>query len=129
VNTPVLDRLKKVAFAPDSPILDCAHVLDLSEKGHIKPHLDSIKYCGNTIAGISLLSASVMRLVSIKQPEVFITAYLPRRSLYVMKDTARYDFNHEILDNSVSVFRKEKVPKTRRVSIICRSRPSPNDTL
>lgn len=43
MNIPVLDRLKKVAFAPDSPILDCAHVLDLSEKGHIKPHLDSIK--------------------------------------------------------------------------------------
>jgi len=126
-NTPVLDRLKQAAFSPDSPTLECAHVLDLSEKGHIKPHLDSIKYCGNTIAGISLLSPSVMRLVNIEQPDVFVSAHLPRRSLYIMKDVARYKFNHEILDNSVSVFREERILKSRRVSIICRSQPISND--
>jgi len=122
-NAPAINRLKKFAFSGSST-LNQVHVLDLSEKGHIKPHLDSIKYCGDTIAGISLLSPSVMRLVNIERPEVSVTAYLPRRSLYIMKDSARYEFNHEILDNSVSVFREEKVLKTRRVSIICRSQPS-----
>lgn len=40
------------------------------------------------------------------------------------RDSARYDFNHEILDNSASIFRGEKVTKTRRISVICRSPPT-----
>ena len=51
MNTPILDRLKGLAFNPDSPILESAHVLDLSEKGHIKPHLDSIKVRNENLFG------------------------------------------------------------------------------
>jgi len=51
LNTPILDRLKGLAFNPDSPILESAHVLDLSEKGHIKPHLDSIKVRNENLFG------------------------------------------------------------------------------
>ena len=41
-NAPAINRLKKFAFSGSST-LNQVHVLDLSEKGHIKPHLDSIK--------------------------------------------------------------------------------------
>lgn len=27
------------------------HVLDLHENGYIKPHVDAVRFCGNTIAG------------------------------------------------------------------------------
>ena len=52
---------------------------------------------------------------------------VPRRSLYVMSGSSRYDFTHEILPND---YDDDKVPRSdlkvdrgRRVSIICRCRP------
>ncbi|XP_032787401.2 alpha-ketoglutarate-dependent dioxygenase alkB homolog 7, mitochondrial [Daphnia magna] len=121
VNNNVINRLRSFAFSTTT--MQHVHVLDLAENGHIKPHLDSIKFCGNTISGISLLSPSIMRLIHIQRPEIFAKVLLPRRSLYIMKDFARYDFNHEILSNNESFFRGEKVTKTRRISVICRSPP------
>lgn len=38
------------------------HVIDLHEEGHIGPHVDSIKFSGGMISGLSLLSSRVMRL-------------------------------------------------------------------
>ena len=46
-------------------------------------HIDSIKYCGNTIASVSLLSQSVLRLVYSTQ---CITVLLPWRSLYIINE-------------------------------------------
>lgn len=105
------------------------------------------QYCGSTIAGLSLLSDCVMRLVRVDEekykqsndefrakPEsgdkaksglgFFADILLPRYSLYIMKDTARYNFTHEILDNKVSEIFGKTVPKGRRISIICRNEPS-----
>lgn len=48
---------------------------------------------------------------------------LPRRSLYIMSHTARYNFTHEILAKEHSQFQGTPVPKTRRISIICRNEP------
>jgi len=48
---------------------------------------------------------------------------LPRRSLYIMSHTARYNFTHEILAKEHSEFQGTPVPKTRRISIICRNDP------
>ncbi|ALC44481.1 CG14130 [Drosophila busckii] len=60
-NRQVLERVRQVAF--EGEIMQFVHILDLEADGVIKPHVDSTRYCGNTIAGISLLSDSVMRLV------------------------------------------------------------------
>jgi hypothetical protein len=38
------------------------HVLDLHPEGYILPHVDSIKFSGGVVAGLSLLSTSIMRL-------------------------------------------------------------------
>lgn len=64
-----------------------------------------------------------MRLVHEKQNTLFGDVLLKRRSLYVMKASARYDYKHEILKNEESYFKGEKVEKNRRISVICRNAP------
>lgn len=137
-NRAILDRIVSIAF--EETAMPYVHVLDLAEEGVIKPHVDSVRYCGNTIAGVSLLSDSVMRLVRTNDEEQTNAEYrqifskerhnkywadilLPRRSLYVMKHTARYKFTHEILPAKESLFRDQLIKKTRRISIICRNDP------
>ncbi|EDV39408.1 uncharacterized protein Dana_GF24508 [Drosophila ananassae] len=146
-NREVLERVRQVAF--DGAIMPYVHILDLAPDGVIKPHVDSTRYCGTTISGISLLSDSVMRLVRTDakryqqqseskgtddaayrhRPEAklennfYADLMLPRRSLYIMSHTARYNFTHEILAKEHSSYRGTPVPKTRRISIICRNEP------
>ncbi|XP_072925428.1 alpha-ketoglutarate-dependent dioxygenase alkB homolog 7, mitochondrial isoform X2 [Hemitrygon akajei] len=67
-NIAVLQRLRDVAFLPGVPQLSMVHVLDLEKTGFINPHVDSVKFCGDTIAGMCLLSSSVMRLGSCPIP-------------------------------------------------------------
>lgn len=145
-NRILFDRVRQFAFVAD--IMPHVHILDLEKDGIIKPHVDSSRYCGTTIAGLSLLSDCIMRLRRVdetkyvqpkmdedsispdppngRQPAVeytyFVDALLKRRSLYVMKDTARYNFTHEVLASNAE-FDGIAVEKGRRVSIICRNQP------
>ena len=41
INSVIIERLRQKSFKPDSKCLPYVHVLDLSEDGHIKPHIDS----------------------------------------------------------------------------------------
>jgi len=103
-NKATIQRLISSAFASET--LPHVHVLDLAEDGHIKPHVDAVRFCGNTIAGLSLLSDSVMRLVKTtgnsdraavstddySRTKVekdanayFVDILLRRRSMYIMK--------------------------------------------
>lgn len=125
-NTGILQRVRDVAFPPGTPQLSLVHVLDLAEDGVIKPHIDSVRFCGNTIAGLSLLSDSVMRLVHEKDKAQVVDILLKRRSLYIMKNTARYEFTHEILGNVYSKFGDRIIPRERRISVICRNEPDDN---
>uniref|UniRef100_A0AAV2KK72 Uncharacterized protein n=1 Tax=Knipowitschia caucasica TaxID=637954 RepID=A0AAV2KK72_KNICA len=120
----VLSRVRSAAFPQGSPLLGPVHILDLDQKGYIKPHIDSVKFCGSTIAGLSLLSASVMRLVKEDSPKEQLDLLLPRFSLYIMRDDVRYKFTHEILKDEESVFNGQRVPRQRRISVICRNLPS-----
>lgn len=119
----VLNRIRTVAFPEGSQLLGPVHVLDLDKSGYIKPHIDSVKFCGSTIAGVSLLSDSIMRLVKEDASSEWLDLLLPRRSLYILRDQARYDFTHEILKDEESVFKGQKVPRLRRISVICRNLP------
>ncbi|XP_034942528.1 alpha-ketoglutarate-dependent dioxygenase alkB homolog 7, mitochondrial isoform X2 [Chelonus insularis] len=123
-NMKILDKVRKIAFPPGMPQLKFVHVLDLAAEGKIKPHVDSIRFCGDIIAGLSLLSDSVMRLTSVeKESDCREDFFLPRRSLYIMSGAARHKYNHEILGPDESIFEGKKVEKTRRISIICRCEP------
>ncbi|XP_022608303.1 alpha-ketoglutarate-dependent dioxygenase alkB homolog 7, mitochondrial [Seriola dumerili] len=119
----VLNRVRSVAFPEGSPLLGPVHILDLDKTGYIKPHIDSVKFCGNTIAGLSLLSDSIMRLVKEDASNEWLDLLLPRRSLYILRDQARYNFTHEILKDEESVFSGQRVPRQRRISVICRNLP------
>lgn len=148
-NEQIFKRIHSKAFTAN--IIPQVHVLDLAANGIIKPHVDSVRYCGSTIAGISLLTDCIMRLRRVDENEYkqnihgnahsagkttqdstmakgetksefkhFVDILLKRRSLYIMKDTARYNFSHEVLPTK-STFLGKEIIKDRRVSIICRN--------
>ncbi|XP_046822836.1 alpha-ketoglutarate-dependent dioxygenase alkB homolog 7, mitochondrial isoform X1 [Vespa crabro] len=121
-NMKVINKIRQKAFPPGMPQLSLVHVLDLTAEGWIKPHVDSIRFCGDVIAGLSLLSDSVMRLTMVShEQECKEDFLLPRRSLYIMNGVARQKYNHEILKSEDSYFRGQKISRSRRISIICRS--------
>lgn len=119
----ILTRVRSAAFPEGSSLLGPVHVLDLDKAGYIKPHIDSVKFCGSTIAGLSLLSDSIMRLVKEDDSSEWLDLLLSRRSLYILRDQARYQYTHQILKDDESVFNGHKVPRQRRISVICRNLP------
>uniref|UniRef100_A0A2K6T7R6 AlkB homolog 7 n=1 Tax=Saimiri boliviensis boliviensis TaxID=39432 RepID=A0A2K6T7R6_SAIBB len=135
----ILQRVQAAAFGPGQTLLSSVHVLDLEARGYIKPHVDSVKFCGATIAGLSLLSPSVMRLVHTQEPGEWLELlYLqpgsphpsrnvgglePGSPVFFCRGSARYDFSHEILRDEESFFGERRIPRGRRISVICRSLP------
>ncbi|GFS63970.1 alpha-ketoglutarate-dependent dioxygenase alkB homolog 7, mitochondrial [Trichonephila inaurata madagascariensis] len=122
-NSKILQRLCNFSFSAECPPTKLVHVLDLSKTGFIKPHVDSVKFCGSIISGISLLSASVMRLAMEENKNMYVDVLLRRRSLYIMSGLVRYKFTHEILKDSESFFNGMPIPRDRRISVICRNEP------
>jgi hypothetical protein len=57
----ILQFLRQTTQHPTMELLP-PHVIDLSPDGHIGPHVDSIKFSGGMISGLSLLSSRMMRL-------------------------------------------------------------------
>ncbi|KAG6937187.1 alkB -like protein 7 [Chelydra serpentina] len=49
---------------------------------------------------------------------------LPRRSLYVLRGAAHYEFTHESLKDEESFFGGQKIPRERRISVIHRNLPA-----
>ncbi|CAF0834578.1 unnamed protein product [Adineta ricciae] len=122
-NQQVLSRIRQFAFDDPTQTLVHVHVLDIAKDGYIKPHIDAIRYCGTTIAGLSFLSTSVMRLVHKDDKSMTVDLLLKPKSLYILKDFARFDFTHEILKNEQSYFNNVHIPRNRRISIMCRNLP------
>lgn len=130
-NQEVVEKIVTFVFPPDqvssgqiTPPLNLVHVLDLAAEGEIKPHVDAVRFCGRRLAGLSLMSPSVMRLASVSDTSKLVDLYLPRRSLYILEDEARFDFTHAILPQKDSYFNGLSVSKGRRISIIFRCQPS-----
>jgi len=107
------------------------HVVDLASDGFITPHVDSIKFSGGLVCGVSLLSSAVMTLRPENQQyadndDASVRMFLPRRSLYVLSGAARYDFTHSIearASESIELPRPEDgdgEEKGRRISLIFR---------
>ncbi|BHF75846.1 Alpha-ketoglutarate-dependent dioxygenase alkB 7, mitochondrial [Sparganum proliferum] len=160
INQPVLERLKQLTLntekedkkpegAPEtssfSDLLPLIHVLDLAPSGWIKPHVDSVRYCGGVIAVVSLLSDSIARLaiaspsevaalteqlpasrpgLQLPPPGAFADLFVPRRSVYVMRGVSRYRMTHAILPSPGELpGHPGPVIRDRRVTVICRSKP------
>lgn len=109
-NRQVLKRVRDTVFPPDAQLLP-VHILDLAAEGEIGPHVDHVEYSGRFIVGLSLLTDAVMTLRH-QHSDVLARILLPRRSLYVMVDESRYDWEHAI----------PLQEKGRRVSLLFRDR-------
>lgn len=103
-----------------------AHAIDLRADGELNAHVDSVKFSGDLVAGISLLSSSIMRLKPDDDPDDggHIDLHLPPLSLYALTGVGRYRYSHELLPNE-SVFlgpdgSKTTVARDHRLSIILR---------
>jgi alkylated DNA repair protein alkB family protein 7 len=51
-----LHHLERIQWLP-------CHAIDLKKDGELNPHVDSVRFSGDLVAGLSLLSPSIMRLV------------------------------------------------------------------
>lgn len=114
------------AIAPATKWLPC-HAIDLKKEGQLSAHVDSVRFSGHMVAGLSLLSPAIMRLKEEEEEEkseTFVDLYLPPNSLYVLTGVGRYEYSHELLPDG-SVFGAEQknsvvVPREQRLSIIFR---------
>lgn len=110
------------------------HAIDLHQDGELNAHVDSVRFSGNLVAGLSLLSDAIMRLKPSCDPSLndnlegsntiesseYIDLLLPRRSLYVLTGMSRYGFSHELLPSG-SIFRgTTPIQRDRRISVIFR---------
>ena len=84
----------------------------------IRPHKDR-NYFDNQICGINLGSGCIMRFIKIKGGDV-VDVEIPRRSLYVMQDEARYKWNHAIPPRKKDIINGNKQHRERRLSITYR---------
>ena len=112
------------ATSPSTKWLPC-HAIDLKQDGQLSAHVDSVRFSGHIVAGLSLLSPAIMRLKEEDQEsDQFVDLYLPPRSLYVLTGVGRYEYSHELLPDG-STFCSPPgdpitVPREQRLSIIFR---------
>ncbi|KAG7356270.1 2(OG)-Fe(II) oxygenase superfamily protein [Nitzschia inconspicua] len=112
------------------------HAIDLKKDGELKAHVDSVRFSGELVAGISLLSSCIMRLVpdagdenseqdSACCDQGYVDLLLPPNSLYALTGDGRYKYSHQLLPDS-SVFTSPTdgteilVKRDHRLSIIFR---------
>lgn len=103
-----------------------SHIIFL-QLGH---HVDSIKFSGEIVAGVSLLSPRIFSLAldpSFKHlyegqnvPETIQFIAHPRR-FYILSDEIRYHYGHAVLQsNQTELVDASQYPTGRRMSIIFR---------
>jgi alkylated DNA repair protein alkB homolog 7 len=110
------------------------HAIDLHQDGELNAHVDSVRFSGNLVAGLSLISDAIMRLKpstdsllddnlegskTIESSE-YIDMFLPRRSLYVLSGISRFGFSHELLPSGSIFNSTTPIPRDRRISVIFR---------
>ncbi|MDQ3290301.1 MAG: alpha-ketoglutarate-dependent dioxygenase AlkB, partial [Bacteroidota bacterium] len=78
---------KIVSIQPDQVIIN-----EYSPGEGLRPHKDR-NYFENQICGVNLSSGCIMRFIKIAGKDV-VDVEVPRRSIYVMQDDARYKWNH-----------------------------------
>lgn len=114
------------------------HAIDLKKEGELNAHVDSVKFSGDLVAGVSLMSPSIMRLIPHKDGEGddvngdgkegkdrgWVDLYLPPRSLYALTGVGRYRYAHELLPTNSTFTQPDgteiPVERDHRISIIFR---------
>ncbi|MBA5775680.1 alpha-ketoglutarate-dependent dioxygenase AlkB [Stappia sp. F7233] len=86
----------------------------------IAAHVDCEPCFGNTIASLSLGSASMMEFSSVHSGEA-TSCYLQPRSLLILRDEARFDWKHGIPARKSDLVGGERYVRGRRVSLTFRT--------
>jgi len=84
----------------------------------LKPHFDRKDYFSNEIVGVSLGSTTTLEFSNGSDKS---NVFLPRRSLYILKDDARYLWKHGIVPKKYDVVNGIKVTRQTRISITFRN--------
>ena len=121
----VRDQLIAARYVDNNVTWLPCHAIDLRQDGELKAHVDSIKFSGGVVAGISLMSPSIMRLKPDDQRhDGWVDMYLPPFSLYVLSAVSRYRYSHELLPCGSTFQRPDgttiSVQRERRLSVIFR---------
>ena len=94
--------LRKITQVENMEILPY-HVVDLSNDGHIMPHVDSVKFSGGMVSGLSLLSTRILQLNpcsphdTVSNDQEQIKLELPYLELL---DTKNHDQGHDLIRTS-----------------------------
>lgn len=111
---------------PECKWLPC-HAIDLKQDGQLTAHVDSTKFSGGLVVGISLLTPSIMRLIPDQQAAEqagWVDLYLPPLSLYALTGVGRYSYTHELLPSGAtfesSTENQITVERGNRLSVIFR---------
>jgi len=128
IEVPPMDVLSCLYDIIDAHITDWLplHAIDLHAEGRLDAHVDSVRYSGDIVAGLSLLTPSILRLRPADTDGTpmsngdLIDLLLPERSLYVLRGIYRYEYTHELLPSG-AVFAGTPVMRDRRISIIFRN--------
>lgn len=123
----IVQRCKQQAFRENVIIQPQVHILDLAPDGYIDFHVDSVKFAGQHVVGLCLLSDAVMRLKHEETGEI-IDLFLPRRGLYCLRDEIRFDFAHAILRNDQAEFNGRPVKRERRITMMLRDELESSET-
>mmetsp|Transcript_178 Transcript_178/g.214 ORF Transcript_178/g.214 Transcript_178/m.214 type:complete len:260 (+) Transcript_178:147-926(+) len=105
------------------------HFIDYKKEALLKPHVDSVRFSGGLVAGISLESSAIMRLKPSAElgrdpEEGYVDLLLTPLSLYVLTGVCRYQYTHELLPSG-SIFEPDDgasivVDRKERLSVIFR---------
>ncbi|KAH8550398.1 hypothetical protein BGW37DRAFT_83957 [Umbelopsis sp. PMI_123] len=115
--TPVLTRIDDKNLSPSPNHL----LVNEYEAGQgIMPHTDAPSIFGAVILSLSLLSACVMKFTNVVTGHT-VDVLLPRRSMLVMTDEARYNYKHSISKDVIETLSDgTTVERSRRVSFTFR---------
>nr|XP_012144834.1 PREDICTED: DNA replication ATP-dependent helicase/nuclease DNA2-like isoform X5 [Megachile rotundata] len=116
-NLKIINKIREKAFPKGMSQIPLIHILDLAPEGWIKPHIDSTRFCGEIIAGLSLLSDSVMRLTLVGNETLYKQDFLlPRRSLYIMSFSITFLLQ---IAHSKGIFKERKPLENKRKNTVC----------
>ncbi|OCF75219.1 hypothetical protein I204_04072 [Kwoniella mangroviensis CBS 8886] len=114
---------KSTSIPPEGTI---THLLHLSPKGEILPHVDNLEASGKYICGVSLGGERILRLRAKGKKEDGWDVRLNSGSVYLQRDSIRYKYEHSILPYSSegTVWDGEDLNHGHRISIMIRDTPT-----
>eukprot|EP00730_Choanoeca_flexa_P016822 TRINITY_DN8020_c0_g1_i3.p3 TRINITY_DN8020_c0_g1~~TRINITY_DN8020_c0_g1_i3.p3 ORF type:complete len:216 (+),score=16.38 TRINITY_DN8020_c0_g1_i3:80-727(+) len=116
----IFHRIRAQPILADLNLDNSIHVLDLAQDGRILPHVDSVKFVGPVVVGLSLMSPAKMDFEPVDNYHgAPFSAHLPQRSLYIMRGDVRYEYKHAITASEWE-WNGQAYYRDRRISMLLR---------